>query len=501
MRFAKTMPRLERPHSKREPGMKRFLVAMLLGLLGALPVCADEGDTPQKTAEKVLEVNKEAAEAAAKAEKEKVRSAEEEKEYYELLRLFADTMDQVERNYVKDVSKRELMEAAIRGMMGKLDQHSNYIPPEEMERFKVEVESEFGGVGIQVSTEGGQLRVISPIYGTPAYKAGILAGDTIVKIEDKPTRGMTIDEAIKQLKGKIGTSVNVTVKHVKDGSEDTVKLTRETIRVDTVLGDLRNEDDTWNYYVDKDKQIGYIRITTFGRHTTEDLSKVMKQLKDTGLKGLVIDLRFNPGGLLTSAIEISDLFISEGEIVSTQGRNTPKRAWTARKAGTYDGFPMVVLVNRYSASASEIVSACLQDHSRAIIIGERTWGKGSVQNIIQMEEGKSAIKLTTAGYQRPNGKNIHRFEGASDTDEWGVKPNDGYDMRLSDIEMAEMVTARRERDILKKFGDGEKAPELKDRQLEKALEVITAKLEEASPEKKMDEKPAEAATAEAGSKS
>jgi carboxyl-terminal processing protease len=161
---------------------------------------------------------------------------------------------------------------------------------------------------------------------------------------------------------------------------------------------------------------------------------------------------------------------------------------------------MVVLVNRYSASASEIVSACLQDHNRAVIIGERTWGKGSVQNIIQMEEGKSAIKLTTAGYQRPNGKNIHRFEGASDTDEWGVKPNDGYDMRLSDIEMAEMVTARRERDILKKLGDGEKAPDLKDRQLEKALEVITAKLEEASPEKKPDDKPAEA-TAEAGSKS
>ncbi len=292
--------------------MKRWLLAWALGVSCTVPTWAAEEAKPAAKP----------AEATAAA-----LSAQEEKEYYELLRLFADTLDQVERNYVKDISKRELMEAAIRGMLGKLDQHSNYIPPEDMERFKVEVESEFGGVGIQVSTEGGQLRVISPIYGTPAYKAGILAGDTIVKIEDKPTRGMTIDECIKQLKGKIGTSVNVTVKHEKDGSEDTVKLTRETIRVDTVLGDLRNEDDTWNYYFDQEKQIGYIRITSFGRHTTEDLSKVMKQLKDKGLQGLIIDLRFNPGGLLTSAIEVSDMFVAEGDIVSTQGRNTLKRSW------------------------------------------------------------------------------------------------------------------------------------------------------------------------------
>src|SRR5688572_16593908 len=199
----------------------RWPVSVLLLLLGA---CAG---SPHRLAAE--EAGEPSATQISQPDKPLPTEAAKSAEYYELLRLFADTLDQVERNYVKDVSKRELMEAAIRGMMGKLDQHSNYIPPEEMERFKVEVESEFGGVGIQVSTEGGQLRVISPIYGSPAYKAGVLAGDTIIKIEDKPTRGMTIDEAIKQLKGKIGTSVNVTVKHVKDGSEDTVKLTRETI--------------------------------------------------------------------------------------------------------------------------------------------------------------------------------------------------------------------------------------------------------------------------------
>jgi C-terminal processing protease CtpA/Prc len=373
--------------------MKKLLAVWVLGCALGWPSAGLADETPVKEAT-----------PSATTEKDK-----EEKEYYELLRLFADTLDQVDRNYVKDVSKRELMEAAIRGMMGKLDQHSNYIPPEDMERFKIDVESEFGGVGIQVSTEGGQLRVISPIYGTPAYKAGILAGDTIVKIEDKATRGMNIDDCIKQL-------------------------------------------------------------------------------KDKGLKGLIVDLRFNPGGLLTSAIEVSDLFVAEGDIVSTEGRNTPKRSWTARKPGTYEGFPMVVLVNRYSASASEIVSACLQDHNRAVVMGERTWGKGSVQNIIQLEGGKSAMKLTTAGYKRPSGKNIHRFEGASDTDEWGVKPNDGYDMRLSDTELAEVVTARRERDILKKLSEGETPPELKDRQLTKALEYINGKIDEAAKAEVKEEK-------------
>jgi carboxyl-terminal processing protease len=368
-----------------------------------------------------------------------------------------------------------------------------------MDRFKSEVESEFGGVGIQVSIEGGQLHVISPIYGTPAYRAGILAGDTIVKIEDTPTRGLTIDDCIKLLKGKLGTAVNVTVKHVRDSTEEVVKLDRETIRVETVLGDTRLDDDTWNYYLDEDQKIGYIRITSFGRHTTEDLQKALRKLKKGGIHALILDLRFNPGGLLSSAIEVSDLFVSEGTIVSTEGRNTPKRSWSARKPGTFSGFPMAVLINRYSASASEIVSACLQDHDRAVVIGERSWGKGSVQNIIQMEEGKSALKLTTAGYQRPSGKNIHRFEGASESDEWGVHPSDGYELRLNDLQLAEVVTTRRERDIVKKYLDGEQRPELKDPQLDKALEYITAQLDKDAAADKQEQPQAEPAVpAEAG---
>jgi carboxyl-terminal processing protease len=378
------------------------------------------------------------------------RSENELKEERELLRLFVDTLDQVERNYVKDISRRELYEAAIRGLVSKLDQHSNYIPPDEIESFKGTVENEFGGVGIQVSRESGRLLVISPLVGTPAYRAGIQAGDWITAIDGAATRDITLDEAVKRMKGPIGTSVRVTVLHARDGRSETLTLRREVVRVETVLGDRRKPDDSWNFFLDESRKIGYIRITAFGRHTTNETRSAVKSLVEQGVRGLIIDLRFNPGGLLSSAVEISDLFVAEGRIVSTAGRNVAEQVIYAKKPGTYEGFPMAVLVNRFSASASEIVSACLQDHGRAIVVGERTWGKGSVQNIIELEGGRSALKLTTAGYQRPNGRNINRFEGATEDDEWGVSPNEGYAIRLPDEELRQLIETRRERDILKR---------------------------------------------------
>jgi len=369
-------------------------------------------------------------------------------EYYELYKIFAETMYQVEQNYVKDVSRRELMEAAIRGVLDKLDPYSNYISPEEINRFKTSVESQFGGIGIQVTIEGKNLKVLSPLVGSPAYRAGIQAGDIIVEIAGKTAEGITIDEAVKQLKGEPGSKVAITVVHERTRQRETISLTREIIHVETVMGDRRKNDDSWDFMLDPEKKIGMIRITAFSRDTAEQVEKALKDLKSQQLKGLVIDLRFNPGGLLKSATDIVDLFISDGIIVTTKGRNTTPREVHARKPGTFEGFPIVVLVNRYSASASEIVSAALQDHKRALVIGERTWGKGSVQNVIDLEEGKSALKLTTASYWRPSGKNIHRFPDAKETDEWGVLPDKGYDMKLGDSEMAELVRTRRDRDLL-----------------------------------------------------
>jgi len=254
-------------------------------------------------------------------------------------------------------------------------------------------------------------------------------------------------------------------------------MRRAIIEVPTVQGDGYKADESWNFMLDEEKKIGYVRITGFSKHTGSEMKRAMEELKALGLKALILDLRFNPGGLFNVAVEVSDMFLEEGRIVSTKGRNTEERVAFARKAGTYSGFPMAVLVNRYSASASEIVSAALQDHKRAVVVGERTFGKGSVQNVIDLEGGKSAIKLTTQSYHRPNGKNIHRFPDSKETDDWGVVPDEGYQVPFSNAEMLQYDEYRRQRDVLSK--DGPPKTEFVDRQLAKALEYVTGKLAEA----------------------
>ncbi len=404
---------------------------------------------------------------------------------YELYKIFADTLDQIERNYVKDVSRRELMEAAIKGALEKLDPYSNYINPDEISRFRTSVEHQFGGIGIQIGMEDGQLKVISPLLGTPAYRAGLESGDAILEIDGKSTEGIQIDEAVKLLKGEPDTKVTLVVRHAGSREKTTISVTREIVHVETVLGDSRKSDDTWDFMLDRDKHIGYIRITAFGRDTAAEVKEAVEALQKEGLKGLIIDLRFNPGGLLSAAIEVSDLFISEGKIVSTKGRNTPERTWEAVKDGTFEGFPMVVLVNHYSASASEIFSAALQDHKRAVVIGERTWGKGSVQNVIELEEGKSALKLTTAGYHRPSGKNIHRYPEAKESDEWGVMPDKGYEVKMNGSQTAQLIEYRRRRDIL--IGKHEKALSSSD-----AKQSDVPEKSEAEPKTEDAEKPVDA---------
>ncbi len=397
---------------------------------------------------------------------------------YQLYQIFADTLDQVERNYVKNVSRRELMEAAIHGVLSKLDPYSNYISPEDIGRFKTSVENQFGGIGIQIGVDkDGEIKIISPLNGTPAYRAGLEAGDTILEIDGVGAEGIRVDEAVKRLKGDAGTSVKLTIRHADSTESETVTVTREVIHVETVLGDRRRDDDSWDYMLDHDKHFGYIRISAFSRDTAQDLKKALVGLQNEGLKGLIVDMRFNPGGLLTSAIEVSDLFVANGRIVSTEGRNTPERTWDAQQEGTFEGFPMVVLVNHYSASASEIVSACLQDHKRAVVIGERTWGKGSVQNVIELEGGKSALKLTTASYRRPSGKNIHRFPDAKDGDEWGVSPDSGFEVRLNPGQIKALIDYRHARDIL--LGKHAKAAGAK--------QVAEQKPDEAKPESPKDD--------------
>jgi len=389
-----------------------------------------------------------ASDKEAGAEVGAKKAAKPAADYYELYQLLADTVDQIDRNYVKEIDRRELIEAAIRGMVAKLDPYSSYIGREELAEFRNSVDSEFAGIGVQVSMDDGDLRVLSPIYGTPAYRAGIQAGDRIVEIEGKSTDGMQIDDAIRMMKGPDGSKVSITISRPGQSKREKFALTRERVLVETVLGDRRKQDDQWDFMFDEEHGIGYIRVSTFSLDTAKELRAAMEDLKNRKLRGLVLDLRFNPGGLLRAAIEASKLYVSKGRIVSTKGRSSPERAWDADGSDAFEGFPMVVLVNRYSASASEIVSACLQDHQRAVIMGERTWGKGSVQNIIELEHGRSALKLTTAAYRRPSGKNIHRFPDAKDTDEWGVMPDLGYELALDDRETQALAADRRHRDII-----------------------------------------------------
>lgn len=446
------------------------LVVLCLGGLATTATAQPAVDQPQATETETGQPGAELTETDAGTATQK----QDDEDYFELLKLFADTLDQVERNYVEEVSRRELMEAAIKGVLAKLDQYSDYIAPEQFDDFRTGVESEFGGIGIRVGVIDGKLTVITPLLGTPAYRAGIMTGDQILKIGDASTDGMTLEDAISRMKGRLGSSIKIRVLHKDDGVEEQATLERELVQMETVLGERRRDDDQWDFLYDDSEKIGYIRITSFSGRTAHDLRIALDRLVAQEMKSLILDLRFNPGGLLSSAIDVADMFVKSGTIVSTAGRNTAERVWSATPEGSYDGFKILVMVNRYSASASEIVAACLQDHERAIVIGERSWGKGSVQNIIELEGGRSALKLTTGGYKRPSGKNIHRSENATDDDDWGVQPNEGLNIRMRIGEMRRLLAYHRDRDILLTPADKKKNPPAAyvDRQLQAALDHL-----------------------------
>lgn len=382
----------------------------------------------------------------------------------ELYRLFVDAVENVDRSYVKEVNRRELIESAIVGMLDGLDPYSNFIGSSEYKQFDRQTKGKFGGIGIQIGEmKDGMLTVVAPLVGTPAYEAGVLAGDRILAVNGESLQSLSQSEVVDRLTGPPGSDVTITIQHRPyKGKPIDVKLTRALINVESILSDARGKDDAWDFILDKDSKVAYIRLNSFVQNSKAELERAIQQAQKDGMRGLILDLRYNPGGLLQSAVEICDLFIKDGVIVSTKGRNTEGKTFTAHAEGTLPDFPMAVLVNQYSASASEIVAACLQDHHRAVVVGERTWGKGSVQNVIELEDGKSkcALKLTTASYCRPNGHNIHRFKDSKETDEWGVTPNKGYEVKFRDQEHNRYWNWRRTRDqVLGKGARPEKAAE------------------------------------------
>jgi len=413
---------------------------------------------------------------------------------YELVKLIVDVLDEVDQNYVRDLdpeARRRLVEDMINGGLERLDPYSGFMNDREFKQFERKNEGSFGGIGIQVGLDrtSGALVVTTPLVGTPAYEAGILAGDQIVKIDGKALESMRTNDAVEMIQGEVGSPVTLTVVH--EGQKKAVDITvkRAVIKIETVLGDHRKADSPaeWDYVIDKDKKIAYIRLLEFDKPTADALQQVLAKLESEGVRGLVIDLRNNPGGLLTSAVAVADLFLASGRIVSTKGRTVPERDYDAKPAGTLfepaAEHPLAILIDKYSASASEIVAAALQDHGRAVIVGERSFGKGSVQNIYPMDD-KTALKLTTQRYFRPSGKNIHRFPDSKETDEWGVSPNPGFVVKLTDEERYQFLLARRKRDVIHgKAGaappeekkDG-KSPAFVDKVLDRALEYLRGEL-------------------------
>ena len=360
-------------------------------------------------------------------------SAEEDKDVYKYLNLFGEAFEKIKNNYVEPINSKDLIESAIEGMLTSLDPHSSYLNNKELKELRVQTKGEFGGLGIEVTLENGFVKVIAPIDDTPAYKAGIKSGDLITHLDDEPVLGMTLSEAVSIMRGKVGSKIKLTVRRNENEKVD-INIIRAIIQLKSVKSRIENN-------------IGYIRVSSFNQKVDKQIiDSISSFKKKNSLIGYVLDLRNNPGGLLDQAVNVTDIFLERGEIVSTKGRNGKRGSrYNAVKKDLTDGLPLVVLINQGSASASEIVAGALQDHKRAIIMGTKSFGKGSVQTIIPSGEDV-AIKLTTAKYYTPSGRSIQQT---------GIDP----DILVEQAELKKLDNQRRKESDLRGAIDNEQLKE------------------------------------------
>jgi len=338
-----------------------------------------------------------------------------ESEIYKKIDVFGEVLEKINKEYVDEVNQSDSMDSAINGLLQSLDPYSGYMSPEIFNEMQTETSGEFGGLGIEVTMESGVVKVISPIDDTPASKAGIKAGDYIVKINNTQVQGKSLSEAVELMRGPVGSAIDLTIRRRGEKKALTFNVTREIIQIKSVKAELL------------EKNIGYIRLTSFNENSARQIKKEINKFeKNKNLKSYILDLRNNPGGLLSQAIKISDFFLDDGEIVSTKSRQqSENRKWFAKKGDLTQGKTILVLINYGSASASEIVAGALKDHKRAILIGENSYGKGSVQSIIPLKN-KGAIRLTVAKYYLPSGKSIS---------EVGVSPDIEIDEESDDFKI------------------------------------------------------------------
>ncbi|GAQ95741.1 carboxyl-terminal processing protease [Thermodesulfovibrio aggregans] len=377
---------------------------------------------------------------------------------YEDLRTFTEVFTTIKKNYVEDVNPHELIISAIKGMVNSLDPHSAYLTPEAYKEFQTETKGEFGGIGIQIGIKEGVLTVIAPIEDTPAWKAGIKAGDKIIKIDGKPTKDMNINDAVSKMRGPKGKPVTLTIQRDEWKEPKDITIVRDIIKIKSVK------------YKMIDKEIGYIKLTQFQETTAQDLANALKNLKESGMQSLILDLRNNPGGLLQSAVDVSEQFLPPKHlVVSIKGRTGEKiEYYTENLRPSYTDIPMIVLVNQGSASASEIVAGALQDWGRALVLGIQTFGKGSVQSLIPLSDG-SALKLTTAKYYTPKGRSIHAV---------GIMPDIVVKLETKNGKEVPIIREKELEQHLKgdKIEPQEKAPqevdEKDDTQLQRAIDIL-----------------------------
>ena len=397
----------------------------------------------------------------------KDKEKESQENTYELLNIFGEVMERTKASYVEEQTDKQLIESALNGMLTALDPHSSYLNEEDFKYMNEQTSGKFGGLGIEITMENGVVKVISPIDDTPAAKAGIQAGDFITDIDGQTVIGLTLNEVVSKLRGKPGTKVKITVRRTNEKPFD-VTLTRDEIKVKSVKNEIKNDD------------ILYVRISAFNEDIDKDIIKAFndadKKLKNK-LSGLVIDVRNNPGGLLDQAVKVSDLFLEQGEIVSTRSRNEEDTIKYSATAGDIArGLPIVVMINEGSASASEIMAGALQDHHRAIILGQKSFGKGSVQTVIPLRN-KGAMRITTARYYTPSGRSIQAKGIEPDVDVKQAKLEEikSYGLNLSEADLKgalknEQITDKKDANA-KKEGEED---DLKDYQLIRALDLVKA---------------------------
>ncbi len=400
---------------------------------------------------------------------------------YDFFDPIVDIRAEILRNYVKEVDEEQLLHGAINGMLEQLDDpYTVYFTAEQLEGFEKHTRGTFSGIGAEIDQRDDYIGIVSPLEDSPAFEAGIAAGDLILAVDGESLEGVSTEEAVKRITGPEGTDVTLTLRRA-DGAEEDVTITRQRIRIETVKGLARDETNHWDYMLDPENRIGYIRLTQFSQPTYAALTGAIDELEAQDMKGLILDLRFDPGGLLDTAVDVANLFLDSGTIVSTRSRSDVERKWTADPKDTLEDFPMIVLVNEASASASEILAGALKYNDRAIVLGTRTVGKGSVQQIIPLDGGTGGVKLTTSLYYMPNGQNIHRHP---DSERWGVDPSDGFYVALDTEEFKAMIDARRENNVPRPatLDDPNVDPNwimehMADPQLAAALKTMQAKLQ------------------------